>query len=209
MSLQIGQRLGSYEITAPLGKGGMGEVYRARDTKLKREVAIKILPDEFSRHPARVSRFQREAEVLASLNHPNIAHIYGVEECALPMEQRTDSCNDSFQRHYVGPEISGSRRARSLPERLSLAAMNWMQLAIELTREAMKSSAEPVKPTEPTDFGTALSQQFGLIDRQMDAIVQNAKAHDAELERSIRRQRIWNYTLAVAVVAVAVIAFLR
>jgi hypothetical protein len=87
--------------------------------------------------------------------------------------------------------------------------MNWMQLAIELTREAMKSSAEPVKPTEPTDFGTALSQQFGLIDRQIDAIVQNAKAHDAELERSIRRQRIWNYTLAVAVVAVAVIAFLR
>jgi len=106
-------------------------------------------------------------------------------------------------------EISGYRRARSLPERLSLAAMNWMQLAIELTREAMKSSAEPVKQTEPTDLGTALSQQFGLIHRQMDAIVQNVKAHDAKLERSIRRQRIWNYTLAVAVVAVAVIAFLR
>jgi hypothetical protein len=87
--------------------------------------------------------------------------------------------------------------------------MNWMQLAIELTREAMKSSPEPVKPTEPTDLGTALSQQFGLIDRQMDAIVQNLKAHNAKLERSIRRQRIWNYTLAVAVVAVAVIGFLR
>jgi len=70
MSLQIGQQFGSYEVTALLGKGGMGEVYRARDTKLKREVAIKILPDEFSRDPERVSRFQREAEVLASLNHP-------------------------------------------------------------------------------------------------------------------------------------------
>jgi hypothetical protein len=64
--------------------------------------------------------------------------------------------------------------------------MNWMQLAIELTREAMKSRAEPEKPTEPTDLGTALSQQFGLIDRQMEAIVQNLKAHNAKLERSIR-----------------------
>jgi hypothetical protein len=87
--------------------------------------------------------------------------------------------------------------------------MNWMQLAIELTRQAIKSHAEPAKPTEPTDLGTALSQQFGLIDRQMDAIVQNLKAHNSKLERSIRRQRIWNYALAVAVVAVAVIAFLR
>jgi serine/threonine protein kinase len=80
MAIPIGTQLGSHEITAWLGKGGMGEVYRARDTRLKREVAIKILPDEFSRDADRVSRFQREAEVLASLNHPNIAHIYGIEE---------------------------------------------------------------------------------------------------------------------------------
>src|SRR4030095_9665039 len=80
MALTLGQQLGSYEITALLGKGGMGEVYRARDLKLKREVAIKILPDEFSRDPNRVSRFHREAEVLASLNHPNIAAIYDVQE---------------------------------------------------------------------------------------------------------------------------------
>ena len=66
--MKIGSRIGSYELTALLGKGGMGEVYRARDTKLKREVAIKILPDEFSRDPDRVTRFQREAEVLASLD---------------------------------------------------------------------------------------------------------------------------------------------
>jgi serine/threonine protein kinase len=76
MAITIGQQLGSYEITALLGKGGMGEVYRATDTKLKREVAIKVLPDEFSRDGARLSRFQREAEVLASLNHPHIASIY-------------------------------------------------------------------------------------------------------------------------------------
>jgi serine/threonine protein kinase len=78
--LDVGTRLGSLEITALLGKGGMGEVYRARDTKLKRDVAVKILPDEFSRDADRVSRFQREAEVLASLNHPNIAAIYDVQE---------------------------------------------------------------------------------------------------------------------------------
>src|SRR5215470_14347284 len=80
MAIQIGQQLGSLEITAVLGRGGMGEVYRARDTKLKRDVAIKVLPDEFSRDPDRVNRFQREAEMLASLNHPNIAAIYDLEE---------------------------------------------------------------------------------------------------------------------------------
>src|SRR6476660_6742771 len=80
MSVDIGTRLGSLEITALLGKGGMGEVYRARDTKLKRDVAIKILPDEFLRDAGRVTRFQREAEVLASLNHPNIAAIYDFQE---------------------------------------------------------------------------------------------------------------------------------
>jgi serine/threonine protein kinase len=80
MTLSIGAHLGSHEIAALLGKGGMGEVYRARDTKLKRDVAIKILPDEFARDADRVSRFQREAELLASLNHPNIAAIYDVEE---------------------------------------------------------------------------------------------------------------------------------
>jgi len=80
MAIAIGQQLGSYEITALLGKGSMGEVYRARDTKLKREVAIKILTDEFARDSDRVRRFQREAEVLASLNHPNIAAIYDLQE---------------------------------------------------------------------------------------------------------------------------------
>lgn len=76
----IGTRFAQYEITALLGKGGMGEVYRARDTKLKRDIAIKTLPEEFSRDPDRLSRFKREAEVLASLNHPNIAAIYDLQE---------------------------------------------------------------------------------------------------------------------------------
>src|SRR5438477_6680436 len=86
MPLTTGERLGPYEILAPIGAGGMGEVYRARDSKLKRDVALKVLPEAFARDPERMARFQREAEVLASLNHPNIAAIYGVEDRALVME---------------------------------------------------------------------------------------------------------------------------
>jgi len=80
MPLTSGNRLGPYEILSPLGAGGMGEVYRARDTKLGREVALKVLPAEFAQDADRMARFQREAQVLASLNHPNIASIYGLEE---------------------------------------------------------------------------------------------------------------------------------
>jgi eukaryotic-like serine/threonine-protein kinase len=80
VTLAAGDTLGPYEIISALGEGGMGEVYRARDRKLHRDVAIKVLPDSLSADPDRVARFERESHVLASLNHPNIAHIYGVEE---------------------------------------------------------------------------------------------------------------------------------
>ena len=80
MGLRAGTRLGSYEIVAPLGAGAMGEVYRARDTKLGRDVAIKVLPEEFSQDKERLARFEREAHLLASLNHPNIATIHALEE---------------------------------------------------------------------------------------------------------------------------------
>ena len=77
MALSPGTRAGPYEIVAAIGRGGMGEVFRARDTELRREVALKVLPDVFARAPDRLSRFEREAQILASLNHPNIAAIYG------------------------------------------------------------------------------------------------------------------------------------
>ena len=80
MPLTVGSRLGHYTVDALIGEGGMGQVYQATDTKLKRQVALKILPEAFSADPDRLARFQREAEVLASLNHPNIGHIYGLEE---------------------------------------------------------------------------------------------------------------------------------
>src|SRR4030095_3989069 len=79
MSLSPGARLGSYEVIALIGQGGMGEVYRAVDGNLKRAVAVKVLPEAVVTDPARLARFQREAEVLAALNHPNIASIYGLE----------------------------------------------------------------------------------------------------------------------------------
>jgi serine/threonine protein kinase len=90
MRLAAGDTLGAYRIAGLIGAGGMGEVYRARDTRLDRDVALKLLPDEFTNSAERLARFQREARTLASLNHPHIAQIYGLEELpdrvALAME---------------------------------------------------------------------------------------------------------------------------
>src|SRR5436309_7370699 len=80
MSIAPGSRIGSYEVTSQLGEGGMGVVFRARDTKLLRDVALKMLPEHFADDPERLSRLQREAQLLASVNHPNIAQIYGLEQ---------------------------------------------------------------------------------------------------------------------------------
>ncbi len=108
MPLAPGTRLGPYEIGSPIGKGGMGEVYRARDTKLDREVAIKVLPEEFAKDKERLARFEREAKLLASLNHPNIASIYGLEESdgvkALVLELVEDPL---AERNQGSPEPGG------------------------------------------------------------------------------------------------------
>ncbi|MBL8294473.1 MAG: serine/threonine protein kinase, partial [Bryobacterales bacterium] len=86
MPLSVGAKLGPYEILAPIGQGGMGEVYRARDSKLNRDVAIKVLPPALANDADYLARFQREAQTLAALNHPNIAAIYGLEGNAIVME---------------------------------------------------------------------------------------------------------------------------
>jgi eukaryotic-like serine/threonine-protein kinase len=106
--ISAGTSLGPYEILECIGAGGMGEVYRARDTKLGRNVALKVLPEEFYHDLARMVRFQREARILASLNHPNIAAIYSLEEsygfCALVMEL------------IEGPTLAGRIGKRAIPE---------------------------------------------------------------------------------------------
>ncbi len=110
MSLPAGTRLGSYEVLAPLGAGGMGEVYRAKDTRLGREVAIKVLPEAFARDADRLARFTREAQVLASLNHPNIAAIYGIEEMKsgiISDQRRTEMIPDFISRALVMELVEG------------------------------------------------------------------------------------------------------
>jgi serine/threonine protein kinase len=87
MVFSSSDRLGRYEILAPIGRGGMGEVYRARDERLDREVAIKVLPEEVAQDEARLARFEREAKLLASLNHRCIAALHGLEELELPVTQ--------------------------------------------------------------------------------------------------------------------------
>src|ERR1700688_2207270 len=123
MPLSVGDKIGHYEILSLLGQGGMGEVYRARDTKLKRDVALKVLPENFARDPERMARFQREAEVLASLNHPNIAAIYGVEERALVMEL------------VEGPTLADRIAQGAIPLEEALAIARQLAEALEAAHE--------------------------------------------------------------------------
>src|SRR5499426_2856496 len=115
MTVAVGTRLGAYEITAPLGQGGMGEVYRARDARLQRDVAIKVLPPLFASDPERMARFEREAHVLAALNHPNIAQIHGVEEhagsLALVMEFVDGPTLATLIARRLPPSASGASRS--------------------------------------------------------------------------------------------------
>src|SRR5216684_2741003 len=134
-------------ITAKLGEGGMGEVWRATDTKLNRDVAIKILPEAFARDSERMARFQREAEVLASLNHPNIAAIYGVEDRALVIEL-----------------VEGETLAGPLPLEIALNYARQIAEALEaahdkgITHRDMKPANVKVTPqgvVKVLDFGLA------------------------------------------------------
>jgi len=105
MALTVGNRLGHYDVTALIGEGGMGQVYQATDTKLNRQVALKILPEAFATEPDQLARFQHEAQVLDSLNHPGIAAIYGIEE--------GDDTRALVLELVDGPTLTASRKGRS------------------------------------------------------------------------------------------------
>src|SRR5271170_2437431 len=127
MALTSGTRLGPYEILVAIGAGGMGEVYRARDANLGRDVAPKVLPETFARDAERMARFQREAKVLGSLNHPNIASIYGLEDSgtthALVMEL------------VEGPTLADRIKSGPVPISEALAIAKQMCDALEYAHE--------------------------------------------------------------------------
>jgi len=158
MALQPGSRLGAYEIVGLIGAGGMGEVYRARDTRLKRNVAIKVLPDRFTRDSERLARFQREAEVLATLNHPNIAHIYGLEDRALILEM------------VDGPTLADRIAQGAIPLDEALPIARQIAEALEAAHECGVIHRD-LKPANVklTSDGTVKVLDFGLAKATEDA----------------------------------------
>ena len=155
MPLDLGSRLGHYDVTALIGEGGMGQVYQATDTTLDRQVAIKVLPDAFSSDPDRLARFEREAKVLASLNHPNIGAIYGLEKSgdtrALVLEL------------VEGPTLADRIKQGPIPVDEALPIATQIAEALEAAHEAgvihrdLKPANIKVKPD-----GTVKVLDFGL-----------------------------------------------
>jgi len=155
VSLTPGTRLGPYEITAQVGVGGMGEVYRATDTNLKRQVALKVLPDALASDVERLARFQREAEVLASLNHPNIAAIYGLE--------RADGLSALVMELVEGPTLADRIAQSAIPLDEALPIARQIVAALEAAHEQgiihrdLKPANIKVRPD-----GTVKVLDFGL-----------------------------------------------
>ena len=155
MALHVGSRLGHYDVTALIGEGGMGEVYQATDTKLKRQVALKILPEAFSADPERLARFQREAEVLASLNHPNIAQIHGLEEA--------DGVRALVLELVEGPTLADRIKQGPIPLDETLPIAKQIAEALEAAHEAGVIHRD-LKPAnvKVKDDGTVKVLDFGL-----------------------------------------------
>jgi hypothetical protein len=169
----IGQRIGSYEVLAKLGEGGMGEVYRAKDSKLKRDVAIKVLPADVAGDRERLARFQREAEVLAALNHPNIAHIYGIEEASASSAPEGAPYIALVMELVEGEDLAERIRRGSLPLDEALPIAKQIADALEAAHEAgivhrdLKPANVKVRPD-----GTVKVLDFGLakaLDQSEDA----------------------------------------
>src|SRR5213592_1685157 len=171
MTLAAGTKLVPYEILAPLGAGGMGEVYRAHDTKLGRDVALKVLPEAFAKDCERMARFQREAQMLASLNHPNIASIYGLEESggvrALVMELvEGPTLAERIAGGSVGAGLAPPARAQQaaplpLDEALGMAKQIAEALEAAHERGIIHRDLKPAN-IKVTEGGTVKVFDFGL-----------------------------------------------
>jgi eukaryotic-like serine/threonine-protein kinase len=166
MPFTPGTRLGSFEILALIGSGGMGEVFRARDTKLNRDVAVKVLPDQFAVDPDRLARFRREAQILAALNHPNIGQIYGIEESggvpAIVMELVDGETLDARLKTRVPPDgARGVSRALPLDEALSVARQIVDALGAAHEQGIIHRDLKPAN-IKVRDDGTVKVLDFGL-----------------------------------------------
>ena len=167
MTLAVGTRIGPYEIQAPLGAGGMGEVYRARDSKLARDVALKILPDDFSHDAARLARFQREAQLLAALNHPHIAQVYGFEDStdvrALVMELVDGPTLADLIERRAGRPAGSSGPAAAMPLDEALPIARQIAEALEAAHEQgiIHRDLKPANIKVRAD-GTVKVLDFGL-----------------------------------------------
>ena len=155
MPLSAGVRLGVYEVTALIGEGGMGQVYRARDTTLNRDVALKILPDAFASEPDRVARFTREAQTLAALNHPNIAHIHGLEQ--------TGGVRALVMEFVEGEDLAQRIRRGAIPVAEALPIAKQIAEALEAAHEQGIIHRD-LKPAniKVRDDGTVKVLDFGL-----------------------------------------------
>ncbi|MBI3049747.1 MAG: serine/threonine-protein kinase [Acidobacteria bacterium] len=163
MSLNPGTRLGVYEVVAAIGQGGMGEVYRARDTKLDRDVAIKILPEAFAHDPERVARFQREAKTLAALNHPNIGGIYGLEEYTSVVSGFSRTGAALVLELVEGPTLADRIARGPIPLNEALAIARQIAEALEAAHEhgIIHRDLKPANIKVRED-GTAKVLDFGL-----------------------------------------------
>ncbi len=162
MRLAPGTRFGSYEVAGQIGVGGMGEVYRARDLKLARDVALKVLPDSFATDPDRVARFEREAHVLASLNHPNIAAIYGIEEA--PPRVSGQAAVRALVMELVDGSTLAERIARGpvpIDEAIAIASQIAEALAAAHEQGVIHRDLKPANIKIKTD-GTVKVLDFGL-----------------------------------------------
>jgi serine/threonine protein kinase len=140
-----GSRVGPYEVTALIGEGGMGRVWRARHTGLNRDDALKVLPESFAADPERLARFQREAQLLASLNHPNIAHVFGLENVddtkALVMELvEGPTLADRIARGPLGTRRSGLRNRLRTPLRLRMNRESFTEISSQPTSRCVRTA---------------------------------------------------------------------